>query len=81
MMAGRGDELPVSALPVDGTYPSGTAAYEKRNISELVAAWDSELCIQCGNCSFVCPHSVIRSTLLRPLPPRRGARRFPVGAA
>ena len=61
MLAGRGDELPVSALPVDGTYPSGTAAYEKRNISELVAAWDSDLCIQCGNCSFVCPHSVIRS--------------------
>jgi len=61
MMAGRGDELPVSALPVDGTYPSGTTAYEKRNISELVAVWDPELCIQCGNCSFVCPHSVIRS--------------------
>jgi pyruvate-ferredoxin/flavodoxin oxidoreductase len=61
MLAGRGDELPVSALPVDGTYPSGTAAYEKRNISDLVAAWDAELCIQCGNCSFVCPHSVIRS--------------------
>jgi len=62
MMAGRGDDLPVSALPVDGTYPSGTAAYEKRNISELVAEWDPDLCIQCGNCSFVCPHSVIRST-------------------
>jgi pyruvate-ferredoxin/flavodoxin oxidoreductase len=61
MLAGRGDDLPVSALPVDGTYPSGTAAYEKRNVSELVAVWDSELCIQCGNCSFVCPHSVIRS--------------------
>ena len=61
MLEGRGDELPVSALPVDGTYPSGTAAYEKRNISDLVAAWDSDLCIQCGNCSFVCPHSVIRS--------------------
>jgi pyruvate-ferredoxin/flavodoxin oxidoreductase len=61
MLAGRGDELPVSVLPVDGTYPSGTTAYEKRNISELVAVWDSELCIQCGNCSFVCPHSVIRS--------------------
>jgi pyruvate-ferredoxin/flavodoxin oxidoreductase len=61
MMAGRGDELPVSALPVDGTYPSGTAAYEKRNISELVAVWDPDSCIQCGNCSFVCPHSVIRS--------------------
>ncbi len=62
MMAGRGDDLPVSALPVDGTYPTGTAAYEKRNISELVAEWDQDLCIQCGNCSFVCPHSVIRST-------------------
>src|SRR6266487_835571 len=62
MMAGRGDELPVSALPVDGTYPSGTTAYEKRNISELVAEWDPDLCIQCGNCSFVCPHSVIRAT-------------------
>jgi pyruvate-ferredoxin/flavodoxin oxidoreductase len=62
MMAGRGDELPVSALPVDGTYPSGTTAYEKRNISDLVAQWDQGLCIQCGNCSFVCPHGVIRST-------------------
>ncbi|HVC86874.1 MAG TPA: pyruvate:ferredoxin (flavodoxin) oxidoreductase [Gaiellaceae bacterium] len=61
MLAGRGDDLPVSALPVDGTYPSGTAAFEKRNISELVAVWDPDLCIQCGNCSFVCPHSVIRS--------------------
>ncbi len=61
MMAGRGDDLPVSALPVDGTYPSGTTAFEKRNISEFVAHWDPDLCIQCGNCSFVCPHSVIRS--------------------
>ena len=61
MLAGRGDELPVSVLPVDGTYPSGTTAYEKRNISDLVAVWDADLCIQCGNCSFVCPHSVIRS--------------------
>jgi pyruvate-ferredoxin/flavodoxin oxidoreductase len=61
MMAGRGDALPVSALPVDGTYPTGTAAYEKRNISDEVAAWDPDLCIQCGNCSMVCPHSVIRS--------------------
>ena len=61
MLAGRGDELPVSAMPPDGTWPSGTAAYEKRRISELVALWDADLCIQCGNCSFVCPHSVIRS--------------------
>ncbi|HET6869274.1 MAG TPA: pyruvate:ferredoxin (flavodoxin) oxidoreductase [Solirubrobacteraceae bacterium] len=61
MLAGRGDALPVSALPVDGTYPSGTAAYEKRGISDVVAVWDPDICIQCGNCSFVCPHSVIRS--------------------
>jgi pyruvate-ferredoxin/flavodoxin oxidoreductase len=66
MMAGRGDNLPVSALPVDGTYPSGTTAYEKRNISDLVALWDPDLCIQCGNCSFVCPHSVIRSRYYDP---------------
>ena len=82
MMAGRGDELPVSALPVDGTYPSGTTAYEKRNISELVAVWDPDLCIQCGNCSFVCPHSVIRSKLLRTSPswtaPRTGFRSAPL---
>ncbi len=66
MMAGEGDELPVSALPVDGTYPSGTTKYEKRNISDFVAVWDPELCIQCGNCSFVCPHSVIRSRYYDP---------------
>jgi pyruvate-ferredoxin/flavodoxin oxidoreductase len=61
MMIGHGDALPVSALPIDGSYPSGTTKYEKRNISDQVAVWDSELCIQCGNCSFVCPHSVIRT--------------------
>ena len=61
MLSGRGDDLPVSALPVDGTYPSGTTQYEKRNISEIVAVWDPEACIQCGNCSFVCPHAVLRA--------------------
>src|SRR5690606_18290959 len=61
MMGGRGDDLPVSALPADGTYPSGTTAYEKRRISDLVAEWDPQSCIQCGNCGFVCPHSVIRA--------------------
>ncbi|MFZ0323031.1 MAG: pyruvate:ferredoxin (flavodoxin) oxidoreductase [Actinomycetes bacterium] len=66
MTAGLGDDLPVSALPFDGTYPSGTSKYEKRNISDLVAAWDPDLCIQCGNCSFVCPHSVIRSRYYEP---------------
>jgi pyruvate-ferredoxin/flavodoxin oxidoreductase len=66
MLAGRGDELPVSALPVDGTYPSGTAAYEKRNIADFVAVWDPDTCIQCGSCSFVCPHSVIRARFYEP---------------
>lgn len=61
MMEGRGDELPVSAMPVDGTYPSGTTQWEKRNISDDIPIWEPDLCIQCGNCSFVCPHSVIRS--------------------
>ena len=61
MMRGHGDDLPVSKLPVDGTYPSGTAQWEKSNISDLVPLWDEDLCIQCGNCSFVCPHGVIRA--------------------
>src|SRR5690606_23716618 len=53
--------LRVGQLPVDGTYPSGTAAFEKRNVSDEIAVWDSELCVQCGRCGFACPHSVIRS--------------------
>ncbi|MCP3866800.1 MAG: pyruvate:ferredoxin (flavodoxin) oxidoreductase [Gammaproteobacteria bacterium] len=61
MLLGQGDELPVSMLPVDGTYPSGTTQWEKRNISDFIPVWQPELCIQCGNCNFVCPHSVIRS--------------------
>jgi pyruvate-ferredoxin/flavodoxin oxidoreductase len=61
MMRGHGDELPVSKLPVDGTYPSGTTQWEKSNVSDIVPEWREDLCIQCGNCSFVCPHSVIRA--------------------
>ena len=61
MIAGRGDELPVSALPADGTYPSGTAQWEKRNISDFVPVWKPELCVQCGNCAMVCPHATIRA--------------------
>ena len=61
MLIGRGDDLPVSSIPDDGTYPSGTARWEKRNIADFVPVWEPEVCIQCGNCSFVCPHSVIRA--------------------
>ncbi len=61
MLAGKGDELPVSKIPVDGTYPSSTAKWEKRNIADFVPLWQPQVCIQCGNCSFVCPHSVIRA--------------------
>ena len=61
MIAGRGDELPVSALPADGTYPVGTTAWEKRNLSPDVPIWESDLCIQCGNCAYVCPHAVIQA--------------------
>jgi pyruvate-ferredoxin/flavodoxin oxidoreductase len=61
ILEGRGDQLPVSAFPVDGTFPSATARWEKRGISAIVPEWDAGLCIQCGNCSFVCPHAVIRT--------------------
>ena len=61
MMEGLGDEIAVSAMPVDGTFPSGTAAWEKRNVAEEVPVWRPDMCIQCGQCGFVCPHSVIRA--------------------
>ncbi len=63
MLEGVGDALPVSALPVDGTYPSGTARWEKRNLATHVPIWDPAVCIQCGNCALVCPHGVIRARL------------------
>jgi pyruvate-ferredoxin/flavodoxin oxidoreductase len=63
MMAGKGDSLPVGALPIDGTYPSGTTKWEKRNIAQFIPLWEEDICIQCGNCSFVCPHGVIRAKL------------------
>jgi pyruvate-ferredoxin/flavodoxin oxidoreductase len=61
IIAGRGDELPISTLPVDGTFPTGTAKWEKRNIAQQVPVWDEGLCIQCGKCVLVCPHAVIRA--------------------
>jgi pyruvate-ferredoxin/flavodoxin oxidoreductase len=58
---GNGDDLPVSMLPVDGTYPTATAQWEKRNIALEIPVWDEALCIQCGKCVLVCPHAVIRA--------------------
>lgn len=61
MMAGKGDLLPVSALPIDGTWPTGTTRYEKRSIAQAIPIWDSRVCIQCNKCALVCPHAAIRS--------------------
>jgi pyruvate-ferredoxin/flavodoxin oxidoreductase len=61
IIAGRGDQLPVSAFPLDGTYPVGTAQFEKRNIALEVPVWEEDLCIECGKCVLVCPHSAIRA--------------------
>jgi pyruvate-ferredoxin/flavodoxin oxidoreductase len=63
MIFGDGDDLPVSKMPIDGTYPTGTAQWEKRNIALEIPAWDESLCIQCGKCVLVCPHAVIRAKI------------------
>ena len=63
IIAGDGDTLPVSAMPVDGTFPSATAMWEKRNIALEIPVWDEKLCIQCGKCVYICPHSVIRAKI------------------
>lgn len=60
LLAGRGDLLPVSALPVDGTFSTGTSKYEKRNIASSIPIWDPDICIDCGRCALVCPHAAIR---------------------
>ncbi|MBI5014857.1 MAG: pyruvate:ferredoxin (flavodoxin) oxidoreductase [Deltaproteobacteria bacterium] len=66
MMAGKGDLLPVSALPVDGTWPTGTTQWEKRNIGLEIPVWDPSVCIQCAKCSFTCPHGTIRVKVYDP---------------
>src|SRR5207253_9197019 len=66
IISGHGDELPVSALPIDGTFPSGTARWEKRNIAQEIPVWDENICIQCGKCVLVCPHAVIRAKVYDP---------------
>ena len=65
IIAGRGDLLPVSAFPVDGTYPVATAQWEKRNIALEVPVWETDLCIECGKCVLVCPHSTIRAKVVQ----------------
>ncbi len=66
MIEGKGDLLPVSSMPEDGTFPMATAQWEKRNISLEIPVWDEEICIQCGKCVLVCPHAVIRAKLVEP---------------
>jgi pyruvate-ferredoxin/flavodoxin oxidoreductase len=66
IIAGRGDSLPVSAFPIDGTYPVGTAQWEKRNIAQEVPVWEPDLCIECGKCVLVCPHATIRAKVCQP---------------
>ncbi len=66
IIAGRGDLLPVSAFPLDGTYPSGTARWERRNIALEIPVWDEAICIQCGKCVLECPHAVIRAKVVEP---------------
>ena len=65
ILAGAGDELPVSAFPVDGTFPTGTTQYEKRGIADFIPIWDdSDLCTQCNKCVAICPHAAIRSKVV-----------------
>ena len=66
MIASEGDDLPVSALPVDGTFPTATSQWEKRNITLEIPVWEPEVCIQCGKCVMVCPHAVIREKIYDP---------------
>ena len=63
IIAGEGDELPVSAFPIDGTYPTSTSQWEKRNIADVIPVWDEDLCSQCGKCFIICPHAAIRSKI------------------
>ena len=78
ILANHGDRLPVSAFPVDGTWPMGTTRWEKRNIATEIPVWDSSLCIQCNKCALVCPHAAIRAKVYEPAAARRRAGHVPV---
>jgi pyruvate-ferredoxin/flavodoxin oxidoreductase len=78
MLAGRGDTLPVSALPVDGTFPVGTASIEKRSIAEEIPIWDPSICIDCAKCAIVCPHAAIRMKVFPPEELEGAPEGFPV---
>ena len=66
LIAGRGDDLPVSILPADGTFPTGTARHEKRSIAQEIPIWDPSICIDCAKCTLVCPHAAIRMKVFPP---------------
>ncbi|MDM9381673.1 pyruvate:ferredoxin (flavodoxin) oxidoreductase [Chlorogloeopsis sp. ULAP01] len=66
IMAWQGDELPVSAFPADGTYPTGTSQWEKRNVAQEIPVWEPDICVQCSKCVMVCPHAAIRSKVYPP---------------
>src|SRR5262249_61844910 len=66
LLAGRGGLLPVSAFPVDGTWPLGTARWEKRALAREIPVWDATLCIQCNKCALMCPHAAIRAKVYAP---------------
>lgn len=66
MIAGRGDSLPVSAMPIDGTFPTATAKWEKRNIALEIPVWETDICIQCNKCVVICPHASIRAKVFQP---------------
>lgn len=66
MLVREGDDLPVSALPCDGTYPTGTSQWEKRNVAQFIPTWDPDVCVQCGKCIMVCPHATIRGKVYDP---------------
>ncbi len=66
IISGEGDDIPVSQMPADGTFPVGTSKFEKRNLAEKVPVWEADVCIQCGKCALMCPHGVIRSKAYDP---------------